>query len=176
MASLLYSIADPSLLSVSFVLFGTYLSIFVFGIIVTNALHESAHFNELDTLGYEIGNVVVHRIGNVSFSIINQENMTTEQNYIVSKAPFAKISHLAIHAFLLVLLILTNIMLAFPLNLLVSFLTLLATMDFAANVCALHIARAQKVSGICVTIARATSQEDIEDILAWNKLVNENSE
>ncbi len=176
MISLLYSIANLSLLSVSFVLFGTYLFIFVFGIIVTNALHESAHFDELDTLGYEIGKIAVHRIGNVSFSIIDQENMTPEQNYVVSKAPFAKISHLAIHAFLLVLLILTNIMLAFPLNLLVIFLTLLAILDFAANVCAIHIIRTQKISGICTTIAHITSQEDIDDILAWNRLVHGNSE
>ncbi len=147
-----------------------YLAIYLIDIIISTALHEGAHFEALASTGFEVGDITVHRIGNVSFSIKNSDNMTVEQNYVVSCAPFVNGKHIAIEGIFLVLLVLLNIYAWFPLNALLAFFTALSALSFIASICALNVIKSKKTSGICISIAKITSREDIEDIVTWNKL------
>jgi len=148
----------------------TYFIICLSSIAFTTAIHEKGHIEKLKELGYKPTNFKVHRIGDVSFSIENMDQMSIDEAYQNASAPFLiPIAYFSEIVFLTVLIV-VNIVSPFPLNLVLLCFTLSAIVGLIGSFCALSVIRQRKTSGICVRLARAvTSRGDIDEIVTWNK-------
>jgi len=152
-----------------------YFLVFLISMSVGTAFHESAHFSILHDLGFEIDNITAHRIGDVSFRIIDMENLTSDQGYQVAKAPFVRKSQYILDTSMLIILVILNLSAPLPLNIFLAFFTCLVILSIIANMCAYIVIRKKKQSGLVVSIARTTSRGDLDEIVEWNRKQNESA-
>ena len=146
-----------------------YFLIFLISIAAGTALHESSHFSILYELGFSVDNIIVHRIGNVSFRIIDMDQLTSEQLYQVAKAPFVRKGQYILDLSLSLILVSITLLSPYPLNIFLGFFTCLIALSIVASVCAYIVIRRKKHSGLIVKIARTTSRGDIVEIVEWNR-------
>jgi len=142
-----------------------YFLTFVVGMAITTAIHEIAHISKLDDLGFVAENFVAHRVGNVSFRIVDAERLTTEQSYEISKAPFVRARQFFAEVFLLGLLIVINWYSPFPLNIVLGVFSALGGLQQIASFCVYFVIRTERFSGLCVKLSESTSREDVHDII-----------
>ncbi|MGY5873017.1 MAG: hypothetical protein RTV72_12280 [Candidatus Thorarchaeota archaeon] len=147
-----------------------YFTVFLFAIALTTSIHERGHITKLKELGYRAINLKVNRIGDVSFWIENMDQMSADEVYQNATAPFLNPISYGSEIISLLILVVTNIISPFPLNLVLFVFTLLAFVYLIGSFCALSIIRKRKTSGYCVKLARIiTSRGDIDEIISWNK-------
>ncbi len=147
-----------------------YFTIYLFAIALTTAMHERGHVVKLKELGYDVTKLRVHRVGNVSFWVENMDQMSADEVYQNAAAPFLNPISYGSEIISLLILVVTNILSPFPLNLVLFAFTLLAFVSLVGSFCALSIVRKRKTSGFCVKLARTiTSRGDIDEIVSWNK-------
>ncbi|MBD3159339.1 MAG: hypothetical protein GF309_11165 [Candidatus Lokiarchaeota archaeon] len=145
-----------------------FLTMFV-GFAVGTAVHETEHFNVLKRFKIPVTNVVAHRIANVSFHIDCSDEISLEEAYEISAASFRGWKQRIIETVILAILVTLNMLIPFPFNLVLAFLTFLVALQFLGGICGCYLVESQKTEGLCVSLAKTRSGEDIEDIIRWNK-------
>jgi hypothetical protein len=159
-----------SWISLSALCGGVYLLTLVFSLTVSTAMHESRHLLELDRLDYAADNLRVHRIGSVSFRIIDNDRMTLEESYRVARAPFSAPSQYAAEGFFTISLMAINAWAPYPLNVALLLLTTLSFVSLLASFCCYAVIVRGLTDGFCVALARTvTSKGDVDEIVAWNR-------
>ncbi|MCK4279367.1 MAG: hypothetical protein KAW94_02205 [Candidatus Thorarchaeota archaeon] len=146
-----------------------YFLIFVVGMAITTAIHETGHISKLDELGFAAENFVAHRVGNVSFRIVDAEKLTTEQCYEIAKAPFVRAGQYFAGVSILGLLIVINWFSPFPLSIALGVFSALEGLQLMANFCVYFVIRTERFSGLCVKLFQSTSRGDVHDIITWNR-------
>ena len=147
-----------------------YFLTFVVSMAITTAIHETGHISKLDELGVAAESFVAHRVGNVSFRIVDAEKLTTEQCYEISKAPLVRARQYFAEVFLLGLLIVINWYSPFPLNIALGVFSALGGLQQMASFCAYVVIRTERVSGLCVKLSQTlTSRGDMQAIVTWNR-------
>lgn len=146
-----------------------YFLTFVVSMAIITSIHETGHITKLDELGFVAENFVAHRVGNVSFRIVDAEKITTEQCYEIAKAPFVRARQYFAEVFLLSLLIIINWYSPFPLNIALGVFSALAGLQQIASFCVYFVIRTERFSGLCVRLSQSTSRGDVHDIITWNR-------
>lgn len=159
-------------LTLDILFFGSgYFLFYLLSTILANALHERGHILKLQELGYQAINFKAHRVGNVSFSIENVENMTADETYQVASAPFRQFSFYITEFISLLTLVGISLISPFLLDIFLLAITGLISISFLGSLCAFVTIQKQLASGFCVKLARTvTSRGDIDDIVTWNTM------
>ena len=146
-----------------------YFIVLLFAMAIQTAVHEREHIMKLEQLGYKASNFTANRIGDVSFSIENMDQMSADESYQNAAAPFLTPTSYIVEIVSLLLLIVIPIISPFPLGLVLFVFTFLALISLVGICCALSVIRKRKTSGLCVRFARTvTSRGDIDEIVSWN--------
>lgn len=153
-----------------------YFLTFVVSMAVITAIHETGHITKLNELGFVAENFVAHRVGNVSFRIVDAEKLTTEQCYEIAKAPFVRARQYFAEVFLLSLLIVINWYSPFPLNIALGAFSALGGLQQIASFSVYFIIRTERFSGLCVKLSQSTSRGDVHDIIAWNRVLQDQTD
>ncbi len=146
-----------------------YFLTFVVGMAITTAIHETGHISKLDELGFIAEKFVAHRVGNVSFRIVDAEKLTTEQCYEIAKAPFVRAGQYFAGVSILGLLIIINWFSPFPLNIALGVFSALGGLQQMASFCVYFVIRTERFSGLCVRLSQSTSRGDLLAIITWNR-------
>ncbi|TFF95677.1 hypothetical protein EU546_02850 [Candidatus Thorarchaeota archaeon] len=160
----------------TFLLASVYVLILLLTMAASTAIHESAHFTALEELDMAISRIRAHRIGNVSFHIDESDEMTQGEIYQVASVPYRTHMQYGLEGSTLGILVILNLLMPLPLNLMFAVMTVLVALQFLGGLCGCLVVKEEKTEGICVALAKITSKEDIEDIVAWNRRNTNGSE
>ena len=163
-------IPEYSCLSCSALLGSNYILTLVLSLTLPTAMHEASHLLELERLDYGVDELVAHRIGSVSFRIIEGDGMTLDESYQVARAPFTKASQYAVESLFMVLLVAINAWATYPLNVILIIPTALSFVSLLASFCCYLVIARELTEGFCIALARnVTSKGDVDEIVKWNK-------
>ncbi|MGQ4832335.1 MAG: hypothetical protein ACP6IS_00390 [Candidatus Asgardarchaeia archaeon] len=97
-------------------------------------------------LGFELKRLVVNRIGNVSFSVDNSNNLQFEDQYVITVAPYLHKEQYIAELFVLLCLLTTAISSPYLLNLILLIMSILPIIHFFAVLSTLYVIKTAKTS------------------------------
>ncbi len=146
-----------------------YILLLFSGIALTTAYHEGAHIRKMEEFGAKVKNLKVHGVGNISFSVEDDDKLGLYEKYQIAAAPFLGKIQYAIEFLVLTLLLLVSYFSPFPLDILLFLVTFFFLLHFLAVIATYVVIKFKKTSGFLVSFSsKLASFGDMAIIIKYN--------